>query len=115
MAEIKVDADKFIVSLDKYDETVKKNIKSSLKSCAYAVERDAKKATPVDTGRLRGSITSDVSNIDEYECEVGTNVEYASYVEYGTYKMAARPFLRPAYNTNIKKLTENLKKDLGGK
>jgi hypothetical protein len=27
---------------------------------------------------------------------VGTNVEYASYVEYGTYRMAAQPYLRPA-------------------
>lgn len=27
---------------------------------------------------------------------VGTNVEYSVYVEFGTYKMAAQPYLRPA-------------------
>lgn len=32
-------------------------------------------------------------NADYY---VGTNVDYAAYVEYGTYKMQAQPYLRPA-------------------
>jgi hypothetical protein len=30
------------------------------------------------------------------EYVVGTNVEYAVYVEFGTSKMAAQPYLRPA-------------------
>jgi len=47
----------------------------------------AKKATPVDTGRLRASITTQEHG--SY-ATVGTNVEYASYVEYGTDKMEAR-------------------------
>jgi HK97 gp10 family phage protein len=29
---------------------------------------------------------------------VGTNIEYAKYLEYGTSKMQARPFLLPALN-----------------
>lgn len=47
----------------------------------------------VDTGRLRGSISHAVSGNDVY---IGSNVEYAPYVELGTYKMAPRPFLRNA-------------------
>lgn len=47
----------------------------------------------VDTGRLRGSISHAT---DEEAAYIGTNVEYAPYVELGTYKMAARPFLRNA-------------------
>ncbi len=46
----------------------------------------------VDTGRLRGSISH--STDGEEKAYVGTNVEYAPYVEYGTIHMAARPFLR---------------------
>lgn len=68
----------------------------------------------VDTGRLKGSITwavrdkgSNVSGAaragdkvsspsDSYTVHVGTNVEYAPHHEYGTVKMGARPYLRPA-------------------
>lgn len=72
----------------------------------------------VDTGRLMGSITwrtsvthdavrPPVKRNDEAgsadgltgrsprgTAEIGTNVSYASHVEYGTKRMAARPFLR---------------------
>lgn len=33
---------------------------------------------------------------DSPEYVVGTNVEYAPYVEFGTSKMSAQPYLRPA-------------------
>lgn len=54
----------------------------------------AKKLCPVDTGRLRNSITH--QQYDEYTEVIGSNVEYAPYVCLGTHKMAPRPFLRPA-------------------
>lgn len=42
------------------------------------VEGYAKEDAPVDTGRLRNSITHRTEGSDEY---IGTNVEYAVYVE----------------------------------
>lgn len=61
------------------------------------VERDAKRLCPVDTGRLRASITHALSR-DERGLVgfVGTNVVYAARVEFGTRYMRAQPFLRPA-------------------
>lgn len=47
----------------------------------------------VDTGRLRNSVTHYVKDNTAY---IGTNVEYGMYIEFGTSKMKARPFLRPA-------------------
>ncbi|WP_236886645.1 HK97 gp10 family phage protein [Dehalococcoides mccartyi] len=47
----------------------------------------AKKATVVDTGRLRASIATQISDLS---AEIGTNVEYAPFVEFGTSKMEAR-------------------------
>ena len=38
-----------------------------------------------------------------------TNVEYAPYVEYGTHKSKAKPFLRPAYDKNIQKMNKKMK------
>jgi HK97 gp10 family phage protein len=47
----------------------------------------------IDTGNLRNSISHASDNEYAY---IGTNVEYAPYVEFGTVRMAERPFLRNA-------------------
>ena len=64
---------------------------------AITTVRHAKRNAPVDTGRLRSSITHEVGGDPEgIVARVGTNVEYAPHLEYGTSRMKARPFLRPA-------------------
>jgi HK97 gp10 family phage protein len=51
----------------------------------------------VDTGRLRSSYAFQVGRDGRGPyVDVGTNVEYAKYLEFGTSLMAARPHLRPA-------------------
>lgn len=61
------------------------------------VEARAKELCPVDTGRLRSSITSAIETEgDTIVGVVGTDVEYASFVEFGTQRMDAQPFLTPA-------------------
>lgn len=62
-----------------------------------SVERKAIHLCPVDTGRLRASISSLVTEDAKGLLGiVGTNVEYAIFVEFGTRHMSAQPFLRPA-------------------
>lgn len=61
--------------------------------CGLAIEAQAKALAPVDTGRLRDSITT--QQFTDYVL-VGTNVEYAPYVEYGSSRSVAQPYLRPA-------------------
>lgn len=61
------------------------------------VERTAKRLAPVDTGRLRGSITVElVRTLAGVECQVGTTVAYARHQEFGTQYQRGTPFLRPA-------------------
>jgi HK97 gp10 family phage protein len=60
----------------------------------------AKRLAPVDTGRLRSSITYEVQTEQGVggqviRARVGTNVRYAPYLELGTSRMVARPYLRP--------------------
>jgi len=51
----------------------------------------------VRTGRLRSSITWQVfADGEGLYADIGSNVEYAGYVELGTERMAPRPYLRPA-------------------
>lgn len=55
------------------------------------------KGPAVRTGRLRGSITYRLGEDSQGPfADVGSAVLYAPYVELGTTRMAARPFLKPA-------------------
>ena len=64
-------------------EALKAAALRALERCGLQAEGYAKDLTPVDTGNLRNSITHQVSE-DGREVYIGTNVEYAPYVELGT-------------------------------
>lgn len=64
---------------------------------AIKVDAAAKRLCPVDTGRLRSSITWTLASDHKgLLAIIGTNVVYAPHVEFGTSRMRAQPFLRPA-------------------
>lgn len=68
-----------------------------LQRVAIAVQNEARQLCPVDTGRLRASIQHVMGEDDRGPyADVGTNVQYGPYVEYGTSRQAAQPFMRPA-------------------
>ena len=60
---------------------------------ALVIAEQAEQNCPVDTGYLRSTIFVREAGDD---VEIGFEAPYASYVEFGTYKMAAQPYLRPA-------------------
>lgn len=70
----------------KLAQIAKIDLTPALTEACMVVEKDAKKKCPVDDGTLRGSITSEV---EDNKGIVGTNVEYAPYVEFGTGLFAA--------------------------
>ena len=98
---------------------------AALEKMGGTAETYAKKACPVDTGRLRASITHQKQ--DEDTMLVGTNVEYAPYVELGHDQEVGRyvpalgkrlvashvdgkPFIRPAienHTAEYKKIVED--------
>ena len=52
---------------------------------------------PVDTGALRNSVTTAISRDgNTIRGEVGPTVNYAGFVERGTSRQRAQPYLRPA-------------------
>ncbi len=87
-------------------DALPEQIEQALTAIGMTAETHAKELCPVDTGRLRNSITHDV---DGQTAIIGTNVEYAAYVELGTSKMGARPYLAPAaknYTSEYKAIAE---------
>lgn len=97
-----------------YPEAIDNAIEGALVKAGAMVERQAAALTPVDSGRLKGSVTyatkkerSDVRSPaspsdavskpgDKWTLYVGTNVEYAPYLEYGTVRTRKQSYLRPA-------------------
>ena len=95
-----------------YQVITKEAIRIALMRNALKVELAAKEMCAVDTGRLRGSITTDKRYIQKFLVMVGTNVDYGIYVEFGTKKMDARPYLFPAFFMFEGEVIKDIKKIL---
>lgn len=108
---------------DKFIDAMEDAVLRALARCGMQGEGYAKDLCPVDTGLLINSITYAIGGEgaaiskysddagerhgyysgtapedDKNECSVyiGTNVEYGSYVELGTNKTDAQPYIKPA-------------------
>ena len=110
-------------------------LQNALAMAGEVVRADAVDNCPVDTGRLKNSITS---TVEGDSAVIGTNVEYAQYVEFGTGAQgdksvahttkkhwtyysggrfyttsghAPQPFLVPALKNNIPQIIEAFKNE----
>jgi HK97 gp10 family phage protein len=91
---------------------IRQGVQQSIAEMALLVETDAKLFAPVDTGRLRASIHSDIA-ANGLSARVSAGTSYAVFVEFGTRYQRAQPFLFPAYEKNrlafVARLKQNLK------
>lgn len=93
------------LDLSKFNKKVLVALDREIITTGYEIETEAKRNVAVDTGRLRGSINTEVRN---KEIKVGAYTNYASYVEYGTTKQKAQPFLYPAFKIKTHDLLKRL-------
>ena len=108
-----------------------------LKAAALVIQSQAKALAPVDTSNLKTSINHNIQ-VSKLEAYIGTNCDYAIYVEFGTGEFAEngngrkggwvytdpsgktwftkgqkpQPYLRPAYRKNKQALKQLLNKYL---
>jgi HK97 gp10 family phage protein len=93
---------------EEFQDEFADRLEQALTAIGLTAESYAKRDCPVDTGRLRNSITNAV-RVDEKAVYIGSNVSYAAFVELGTSRMKARPYLKPAateHTAEYKRLTE---------
>ena len=99
---------------DNTDEVLskmEKAIERGLEAIGMTAEGHAKKITPVDTGRLRNSISYAT---DDEAAYIGTNVEYAPYVELGARGRDGKHMLQRAateHTDEYKRLMEDSMKN----
>lgn len=91
---VKFDASEAIAGIEKIKRGIPQSVEDTLTEAADLAIKVAKDVVPVDTGRLRDSI--DILEQGEDYVIVGSDVEYAFFVEFGTVKMEAQPYLSPA-------------------
>lgn len=83
--------------MDRVAENIEIATIEELKRGAENITSLAKMLCPVgETGNLQRSIRWEWGQAD-MQAVIGTNVEYAPHVEFGTQTRAAQPFLFPAY------------------
>ncbi|HUT58988.1 MAG TPA: HK97-gp10 family putative phage morphogenesis protein [Phycisphaerae bacterium] len=94
---------------DVLEKALKRAPTEALNRLAEHVTAEAKRRSPFKTGTNRRSINWDASRGGERR--IFTQSGYGGYLELGTKKMAARPFIRPALEA-VKQRAAEILKDL---
>lgn len=137
--EVKVAGlDKLLKKLDTLGGDVQKSTQKALLRGGAVFEKAAKDRCPVDKGHLRDSIHTEEK--DSNTVSVGTNMDYAAYVEYGTgpkgdpsvphttkefwryqdeegnwhtsHGQPPQPYMRPAFSENKDKAVDVVKESI---
>ncbi|APM39929.1 HK97-gp10 family putative phage morphogenesis protein [Clostridium kluyveri] len=109
MADIELTGvDEILNKLQQMGTNISRLENKALKNAAEPVLEDAKANVPVRTGKLKKGLK--ITNVKKEEgvkyilvgVDRGDNSEifYGKFIEFGTSKMSARPFLQPAYEKN---------------
>ena len=134
-AGVHIDSSELLRDIDRIRDDIPELVRFAVERGALIIEGEAKERCPADTGRLRNSITTTSTDSG---CDVGTNVYYAPYIEYGTgihaengngrktpwnwqgdgekwggwhrtSGMPAQPFLRPALDSKKEEAIEEIR------
>lgn len=121
-----------IKGIDKAEREFVQYMEENVQVLADGIQEKAKQRAPVDFGFLKNSITKEVSGLN---AEVGTPLDYAPYIEFGTggkvevpngledyaiqfkgagerqVNLPARPFLFNSAFEEVNELKEKLKQD----
>lgn len=98
----------------KLDKGLKKRmdlnaVKTVVRKNGADMQVKSQRNAPVDTGNLKRSIDLEISP-NGLKATVEPKAEYAAYVELGTRKMEAQPYLKPAFEEQKKQFEKDLQK-----
>src|SRR3990172_938523 len=93
-AGFRIVQDTFTPALREAAAKLPNQVRAALEELIHQGEEHAKQIVPVDTGYLRSTIYGQVTG--PLEAELRADADYAVFVEEGTSRMGARPYLRPS-------------------
>jgi HK97 gp10 family phage protein len=112
--DAKISIELKVIGLEKVQEKLKRIAQKFPQKADRIIEDNAEaifalsqSLVPVETGRLQ------ISGSHEHiflASRVGYHTNYAAFVEFGTSKMAAQPYLRPAVDAYLEKIINDLEK-----
>ncbi len=95
-----------LLTTAKMDAAIERGL---VKAFLFDVEPLARDLSPFDEGTNSRSIRHSVAG---KTAEIHTESGYGGYLEVGTSRMPARPYLRPAIERNKRKIAERIKDEL---
>jgi len=93
--------EEFKAAMESFDSGMQRYVHRQLADWAADVKALARQLVPVRTGHLRSSI---YAKIQEWVAEIGAEATYALFVEFGTRRMRAQPYLYPAIQEYLPQL-----------
>lgn len=97
--------------VEKHGEAMqKKAVNNASKFRGHYEGRGKNKHFVKPTGATKRSISVNSSKIDRFKYRVAPGTEYAIYVELGTRKMSAQPFIKPAFDDQKKLFKDDLER-----
>lgn len=107
------DTTEFEAGLKRLTADMEVGAERSLRAFAADGEKFVRSGTPARSGELRESVTSDVKrDLLGWTAEISVGKFYASFFEWGTRFIPARPFFRPGVEKAMDTLRTQLRRIL---
>lgn len=106
--DLAIESKSLIKTLNQFPKNIQKNVMTgAIRASANVVRDEARTRVPKRTKKLAKSIVSLKRRAEKGEVHFSVtpskgkpnNGWYAHFIEFGTSKMSAKPFLRPAFET----------------
>ena len=90
---------------------ISQGLEDGVSESAHALRDDAKRNAPVgETGKLRDGIAAHVEGLKAEVAVFDLDAYYSQFVEFGTSKQPAQPFMLPAVEAERKRFVKRLNK-----
>ena len=100
---------KLMRAADALGAALEARVQRVIEEYAEKIMKDAVEKAPKRTGRLKSKISTELGRLSG---AIIADVFYAPYVEYGTRKAQAKPFMHPAFEAYKNDFIKDLKEAL---
>ena len=107
------EVDQVVRAVKRLEEQVRREVNRLIDKYCDLILSEAAATAPEDTGRLRKSIRKELGDLAGTVFADRKTAYYAPFVEHGTSRTAARPFMRPAYERYKGPFVEELRRMIG--